>query len=136
MSSSDAATFYKVLTVFYGIFGIVCIFIPQLMGLFYTQAGRNAVTEFSTHVTLHMGIDIASIAILVPMLPNTPVCVRRCGLIALGPAIATLYGLLFTNTWHPILAPIFILLPCALLFIWSQIIAKQMEGSTTNNKKM
>jgi hypothetical protein len=94
--------YFRVLAVFYLVFGLITTFYPRLMHLFMTQRGIDASTSFSNNVWLHDGLDIISVAILLfaisTLIPSRLV-LGATAVVALMPVVAILYSLAATSFW-------------------------------------
>src|SRR5947209_254579 len=94
--------YFRVLAVFYLVFGLITTFYPRLMHLFMTQRGIDASTSFSTNVWLHDGLDIISVAILlfaISTLTPSRLVLSAAAVVALMPVLAILYSLTATSFW-------------------------------------
>ena len=98
-------TYFRVLALFYLVFGLIATFVPRLMQLFMTPRGIGAVTPFSDQVWLHDGLDILSVALLLAvfsLLPAVRATLRAAAVVALFPVVAIAYSLATSPYWSPL----------------------------------
>ncbi len=98
-------TYFRVLALFYLVFGLIATFAPRLMQLFMTPQGISSVTPFSDQVWLHDGLDILSVALLLAvfsLLPPVKTTLRAASIVALFPVVAIVYSLATSPYWSPL----------------------------------
>lgn len=124
-------SYFRVLAVFYLVFGLITTFVPRLMQLFMTPQGVSAVTPFSDQVWLHDGLDILSVALLLAtlsLLSPTVTTLRAAAVVALIPVVAILYSMTSSPYWNPLfLVPAVAALALA---AWGMVLAQR--AATTN----
>jgi hypothetical protein len=97
-----ARVYFRILAVFYLVFGIITTFAPRLLQLFMTPQGMSAVTPFSDQVWLHDGLDILSVALLLAvlsLLPASKTTLGAAAVVALLPVAAIGYSLATSPYW-------------------------------------
>lgn len=100
----NSKIYLRVMAAYWGVFGLITIFKPDIMKMFQSQAGIDAGTVFSDHVWLHGGFDILALCILLIALSRETVSknmLRAAALAALMPAIAIAESMLATQYWNP-----------------------------------
>lgn len=98
-------TYFRLLAVFWLVFGLITTFYPRLMHLFMTQRGVDATTAFSNHVWMHDGLDILAVSVLLfvfSTLPATQSTLVGAATVSLLPAIAIVFSLVATPYWSPL----------------------------------
>jgi hypothetical protein len=95
--------YFTAMAVFWLIFGLITTFYPPLMNLFQTEAGINAVTEYSDHIWRHDGFDIIAISVLLFALSKEPASrnmLRAAAVVAVLVTTAIISSLLTTPYWN------------------------------------
>lgn len=120
-----AQTYFRVMALFYLVFGLITTFYPRLMHLFMTQRGIDASSSFANNVWLHDGLDILSVALLLfvfSTLPATATMLRVAAIVVLLPVVAILYSLVATPFWSPLfLVPA---VAAVALSVWGFVLAR------------
>jgi hypothetical protein len=126
-----ARTYFRLLAIFWLVFGLITTFYPRLMHLFMTQRGVDATTAFSNHVWMHDGLDILAVSILLfvfSTLPATRITLAAAATVSLLPAIAIGYSLAATSYWSALF-----LMPAAAalaLAVWGFALARGESTGT------
>jgi hypothetical protein len=94
--------YFVAFAIYWGGFGLVTTFYPDLMDLFLSDKGVTKSTEFSNHVWMHGGIDILALVIILLALSRETLSkntIVATAFAALLPTIAIFYSLLLTPYW-------------------------------------
>ena len=103
IKSNPAKVYFIAMAAFWLIFGMITAFYPELMNLFQTETGINAVTNYSNHIWRHDGFDIISISVLLFALSRETASrnmLRAAAVVALLVTIAIMSSLLTTSYWN------------------------------------
>ena len=131
--SNPAKVYFITMSIFWLIFGLITAFYPQLMNLFQTEAGINAVTTYSDHVWQHDGFDIIAISVLLFALSREAASrnmLKAAAIVALLVTIAILSSLFTTPYWNML----FLIpgLSCLAFAIWGFSLASKMNSAQTS----
>ena len=125
---NPAKVYFIAMAAFWLIFGMITAFYPELMNLFQTETGINAVTNYSNHIWRHDGFDIISISVLLFALSReTPSrnMLRAAAVVALLVTIAIASSLLTTSYWNMLfLVPG---LSCFAFAVWGFALAAKVQ---------
>lgn len=97
--------FLYAMCIFWLFFAIAATFLPVILGLFQTDIGLSARTDYSDHVWMHGGLDIFSVAAIAFFLARGDVItanmLRGMAVAAAMPTIAIIVSLTTTQYWAP-----------------------------------
>ena len=128
IKSNPAKVYFIAMGIFWLIFGMITAFYPELMNLFQTETGINAVTNYSNHIWRHDGFDIISISVLLFALSReipSRNMLRAAAVVALLVTIAITSSLLTTSYWNMLfLVPG---LSCFAFAVWGFALAAKVQ---------
>jgi hypothetical protein len=128
IKSNPAKVYFIAMAAFWLIFGMITAFYPELMNLFQTETGINAVTNYSNHIWRHDGFDIISISVLLFALSReipSRNMLRAAAVVALLVTIAIASSLLTTSYWNMLfLVPG---LSCFAFAVWGFALAAKVQ---------
>ena len=128
IKSNPAKVYFIAMAAFWLIFGMITAFYPELMNLFQTETGINAVTNYSNHIWRHDGFDIISISVLLFALSReipSRNMLRAAEVVALLVTIAIASSLLTTSYWNMLfLVPG---LSCFAFAVWGFALAAKVQ---------